>query len=166
MKINHGNVRVRLLVLGAATLIAVTSYCPSNAAQTAAPQHQTSTPYSGDLSIFEYKDRDKKLQIERVMDLLSIRAGSSVADIGAGSGWFTVRAARRVGASGMVFAEDINPDAVKAIGDRAKKESLTNIRTIQGTPDDPKLPNASVDAVLLLKVYHEVAHTDVLLRNP
>jgi predicted methyltransferase len=130
-----------------------------------APEHPTSTPYSGDLSIFEYKDRDKKLQINRVMDLLDIKPGKSVADIGAGSGWFTVRASQRVGAAGTVFAEDINPESVKAIAQRAQQEGLKNIRTIEGTPDDPKLPKASVDAVLMLKVYHEIAHTSLLLRN-
>ena len=81
----------------------------------------TSTPYAGDLSIFEYPDRDKKLQIDRVMDLLGIQAGKSVADIGAGSGWFTVRAARRVGPGGMVYAEEINPKAIEYINDRAQK---------------------------------------------
>ncbi len=130
-----------------------------------APERQTSTPYTGDLSIFEYKDRDKKLQIGRVMDLLGISAKGSVADIGAGSGWFTVRAAARVGAGGTVFAEDINPSAVKAITARAAKQGLSNIHAVQGTPDDPKLPNHSVDAVLLLKVYHEIARPEVLLGN-
>jgi ubiquinone/menaquinone biosynthesis C-methylase UbiE len=130
-----------------------------------APQHSTSTPYSGDLSIFEYKDRDKKLQINRVMDLLDIKPGKSVADIGAGSGWFTVRASQRVGPQGTVFAEDINPESIKAITQRAQQENLKNIRTIQGTPDDPELPKASVDAVLMLKVYHEIAHTSLFLRN-
>ncbi len=135
-------------------------------AQTAGqPQRQTSTPYSGDLSIFEYKDRDQKLQIGRVMELLGIGPGKSVADIGAGSGWFTVRAAERVGHGGRVYAEDINPQAVKAIGDRARKAKLDNIETVEGTPDDPKLAPASVDAVLMLKVYHEIAHPAVLLRN-
>jgi ubiquinone/menaquinone biosynthesis C-methylase UbiE len=99
------------------------------------------------------------------MDLLSIRPGSSVADIGAGSGWFTVRASQRVGPDGKVFAEDINPEAVKAIAQRAQKEGLSNVLTIEGTPDDPRLPRNSVDAVLLLKVYHEVARTNLLLRN-
>ncbi|XWK51491.1 hypothetical protein RBB78_07105 [Tunturiibacter empetritectus] len=84
-------------------------------------QRPTSTPYSGDLSIFEYPDRDKKLQIDRVMDLLGIVAGKNVADIGAGSGWFTVRASRRVGPTGVVIAEDINPLAVEYIGKRAFK---------------------------------------------
>ncbi len=127
------------------------------------PQHPTSTPYSGDLSIFEYPDRDKKLQIDRVMTLLHIEPGKNVADLGAGSGWFTVRAARRVAPGGTVYAEDINPDAVKYIRGRAAKEKLPNIETILGTADDPKLPSASVDAVLLLKVYHEIAHPATLL---
>lgn len=123
-----------------------------------ATQRPTSTPYSGDLSIFEYPDRDKKLQIDRVMDLLGITLGKNVADIGAGSGWFTVRASRRVGPTGSVIAEDINPLAVEYIGKRVLKENLTNVRTVLGGADDPRLPSGSVDAVLLLKVYHEIAH--------
>ena len=125
----------------------------------------TSKPYEGDLSIFEGADRAEKLQIERVMDLLGIRAGGRVADIGAGSGWFTVRAARRVGATGAVFAVEINPAAVQFIRKRAAKEKLPNIRTILGRTDDPKLPPQSVDAVLLLKTYHEIAAPIALLRK-
>jgi SAM-dependent methyltransferase len=132
-------------------------------AQSTGTQHEetqrpTSKPYSGDLSIFEYPDRDKKLQIDRVMDLLGITTGKNVADIGAGSGWFTVRAARRVGPTGAVIAEDINPVAIEYIGKRISKENLPNVRTVLGTPDDPGLPAGSADAVLMLKVYHELAH--------
>ena len=129
------------------------------------PQRPASTPYTGDLSIFEKPGRDERLQIQRVMDLLGIRAGSSVADIGAGSGWFSIRAAARVGASGIVYAQDINPDAVKYIEDRVQKEKLSNVKAVLGTSDDPKLPSDSIDAVLLLKVYHEVAHPLVLMGN-
>jgi predicted methyltransferase len=137
-------------------------------AQVAAPPAQTrptSEPYKGDLSIFEYKDRDQKLQIQRVMDLLGISAGKTVADVGAGSGWFTVRAAARVGADGVVYAEDINPDAIEYIKQRAVKEKLQNVRVLRGTPDDPQLPADSVDVVLMLKTYHEIAHPVLLLRN-
>ncbi|HTD96044.1 MAG TPA: class I SAM-dependent methyltransferase, partial [Edaphobacter sp.] len=84
-------------------------------------------------------------------------AGKNVADIGAGSGWFTVRASRRVGATGVVLAEDINPLAIEAIGKRVRKEGLTNVRTVLGSPNDPRLPPGSADAVLMLKVYHEIA---------
>jgi predicted methyltransferase len=127
-------------------------------AQAQSTQRPTSTPYSGDLSIFEYPDRDKKLQIDRVMDLLGISAGKNVADIGAGSGWFTVLASKRVGPTGVVIAEDINPLAIEYIGKRVVKDGLTNVKTVLGRPDDPGLPPSSVDAVLMLKVYHEVAH--------
>ena len=128
-------------------------------------QRATSTPYAGDLSIFEYPDRDKKLEIERVMDLLHITPGKTVADIGAGSGWFTVRAARRVGPAGTVLAEEINLQAIHFIAERARKEQLANIRTVEGSVDDARLPPASVDAMLLLKVYHEIARPIPFMRG-
>ena len=135
-----------------------TSIAFSQAAPPQTAPRETSKPYSGDLSIFEYPDRDKKLQIDRVMDLLGITTGKNVGDIGAGSGWFTVRASKRVGPTGIVLAEDINPLAIEHIGKRVKTENLTNIKTVLGQPDNPMLPGGSVDAVLLLKVYHEIAH--------
>jgi len=128
-------------------------------------QRKTSTPYTGDLGIFEVPGRDERLQVNRVMDMLGIVPGKSVADIGAGSGWFTVRAARRVTGSGRVYAVDINPEAIHYIEQRAKKEQLQNIKTILSKPDDPSVPATSVDAVLLLKTYHEVARPVVLLKN-
>ncbi len=125
----------------------------------------TSEPYRGDLSIFEDPDRDRKLQIERVMDILGIKEGSNVADIGAGSGWFTVRAARRTGTSGTVYAVEINPSYLKHIEERAAREKLPNIRTVLGKEDDPLLPSQSVDAVLMLKTYHEIAQPIRLLKH-
>jgi predicted methyltransferase len=128
-------------------------------------ERPTSTPYSGDLSIFEYADRDKKLQVGRVMDLLGIAPGKVVADIGAGSGWFTVRAAARVGPGGAVYAEDINSKAIDYITERAAREKLENVRPVLGTVDDTKLPSNSVDAVLLLKTYHEIARPIPLMEK-
>lgn len=132
-------------------------------AQAPAPAHPVSQPYAGDLSIFEYPERDERLQIQRVMTLLEIKKGSAVADLGAGSGWFSVRAAKRVGPSGKVFAEDINPQYLTYIQGRAAKENLPQITTILGSVNDPKLPPNSVDAVLMLKVYHELAHPRAVL---
>jgi predicted methyltransferase len=134
-------------------------------AQAPAPQHPTSTPYAGDLNIFENPDRAKNLQIDRVMDILHITPGKTVADIGAGGGWFTVIAARRVGPTGHVVAEDINPAYIAAIRARAIKENLLNIQPWLGTPDDPKLAPDSLDAALMLKVYHEIAHPALVLAN-
>ncbi len=123
----------------------------------------TSEPYTGDLSIFEDAQREEKLQIGRVLDVLGIRDGASVADIGAGSGWFTVRASRRVGSTGTIYAVEINPDYIKHIEARAVSENLPNIRAVLGKEDDPMLPEKSVDAVLLLKTYHEIAQPVRLL---
>jgi predicted methyltransferase len=124
-----------------------------------------SDPYTGDLSIFEDSNRERNLQINRVMDILGIREGTSVADIGAGSGWFTVRAARRAGANGTVYAVEINREYLNHIERRAERENLPNIRTVLGREDDPSLPPASVDAVLILKTYHEIAEPVRVMRR-
>ena len=126
---------------------------------------KTSKPYTGDLSIFDSPGRDERLQINRVMDILEIAPGKKVADIGAGSGWFTVRAARRVTETGSVYAVDINPEATTYIAKRAQKEGLHNVKTILSKSDDPKLPADTIDSVLLLKTYHEVDKPVALLRN-
>jgi len=126
---------------------------------------KTSEPYTGDLSIFDSPGRDERLQVNRVMDILGITSGKMVADIGAGSGWFTVRAARRVGDGGIVYAVDINPESIQYIANRAQNEQLKNVKTILGKADNPLLPAASVDSVLLLKTYHEVAEPIALLQN-
>ena len=126
---------------------------------------KTSRPYTGDLSIFDSLGRDQRLQINRVMDILGVVPGKNVADIGAGSGWFTVRAARRVGETGKVYAVDINPEAIRYIEERVQKEQLHDVVTILGKEDDPLLPAGQIDVVLLLKTYHEVAKPIALLRN-
>jgi SAM-dependent methyltransferase len=76
-----------------------------------------------------------------------------------------VRAAKRVGAGGVAYAVDINPEAIRYIGDRAQKENLLNVKAILSKADDPGLPASSVDVVLLLKTYHEVAQPVTLLKN-
>jgi ubiquinone/menaquinone biosynthesis C-methylase UbiE len=154
---------VLVLLLGAATFDCAQT--PNQVPPSGEPQRKTSEPYTGDLSIFDSAGRDQRLQIDRVMDLLGIAAGNSVADIGAGSGWFTVRAAKRVGPSGVVYGVDINPEATRYIDERAQKEQLHNVKTILSKADDAMLPAGSVDAVLLLKTYHEVAEPIPLLRN-
>jgi ubiquinone/menaquinone biosynthesis C-methylase UbiE len=152
-----------LLALCAAASAAASQTPAAPASQT--QERKTSTPYTGDLSIFDSPGRDERLQINRVMDILGISPGKTVADIGAGSGWFTVRAAKRVTDSGSVYAVDINPKAMQYIEDRANKEHLQNVHATLSTPDDPLLPADKIDAVLMLKTYHEIANPVTLLRN-
>lgn len=155
--------RLRVLILNVCLLFSAGLVHPQTPTQEPPGQRKTSEPYTGDLSIFDSPGRDDALQIQRVMDILKIQKGKTVADIGAGSGWFTVRAARRVGTDGSVYAVDINPEAISHIDGRAKEENLSNVKTILSKPDDPMLPANSVDAVLLLKTYHEVAQPVELL---
>jgi SAM-dependent methyltransferase len=165
--------RIRILLVTLVALALVLVHAAVASAQSAAQvppassgeQRKPSQPYAGDLSIFESPGRDERLQINRVMEILGISPGKTVADIGAGSGWFTVRAAKQVGGVGLVYAVDINPEAIRYIDNRVQKEQLPNVKTILSPPDDPLLPENSVDAVLLLKTYHEIAQPVVLLRN-
>ena len=153
------------LLFFAINAVFVKAQSPSAPATQKTASRKTSTPYTGDLSIFESPGREERLQINRVMDILEVTPGKTVADIGAGSGWFTVRAARRVTETGAVYAVDINPEATRYIDAKVQKEGLHNVKTILSKSDDPELPAGKVDAVLLLKTYHEVADPVVLLRN-
>src|SRR6185436_11567230 len=108
-----------------------------------------------DLGLLEAADRDEWQKPEQIMDDLRIAEGSVVADLGAGGGWFTIRLARRVGPNGLVYAEDIQPQMIDATRRRAQHERLTNVRTVLGTPSDPRLPR-KIDAVLIVDAYHEI----------
>ena len=97
------------------------------------------------------------------MDALGVGERSVVADLGAGSGWFTIRLAGRVGPNGMVYAEDIQHQMIDAIKRRVAKIGLKNVTTVLGTAGDPRLP--AVDAVLIVDAYHEMEQPVVLLRK-
>jgi ubiquinone/menaquinone biosynthesis C-methylase UbiE len=100
--------------------------------------------------------RDKAGEAEKVMDLLGVRPGMTVADIGAGNGYYTVRLAKRVGPEGRVLAEDIVPAYVSRLRGRIAAEGLSNVNVTLGTPHDPRLPTGEADLALLMHMYHEV----------
>jgi ubiquinone/menaquinone biosynthesis C-methylase UbiE len=88
-----------------------------------------------------------------------------VADVGAGSGWFTVRLARRVGPNGMVYAQDVQPEMLAAITKRIQREGLANVRTRLGRGSDPFLPAETFDAILIVDVVHEIEDRVTLFTN-
>ena len=100
--------------------------------------------------------RDSLKEAQVVMDLAKIEPGMSVADLGAGEGYYTVRLAQRVGTKGRVLAEDIDREANERLGNRVMREELENVSIKLGTADDPKLPENSFDRVFLVHMYHEV----------
>ncbi len=114
------------------------------------------------LGLLNAPDRDLWQKPDQIMDALAIADGSVVADLGAGDGWFTIRLARRVGPNGQVHAEDIQPQMIEAMGRRVQRERLTNVRTVRGTPNDPRLPRG-LDAALIVDAYHEMEDPVTLL---
>jgi SAM-dependent methyltransferase len=101
--------------------------------------------------------RDRVHEAEDIMDHAGIKPGMTVADIGAGEGYYTVRLAKRVGPQGRVLAEDIVGEVIDALGRRVTRENWENVSVKLGTPDDPKLPAASFDRVFMVHMYHEIA---------
>ena len=100
--------------------------------------------------------RDTVKEAQRVMDLANITPGMTVADIGAGNGYYTIRLAERVGPKGRVLAQDIDSDALHRLGLRVERERLDNVSIKQGSPDNPNLPEASFDRIFLVHMYNEV----------
>jgi predicted methyltransferase len=117
--------------------------------------HRDVAPIVGEA--FSTEDaRDRLGEAEEVMALAGVKPGMSVADVGAGQGYYTVRLAPAVGHGGRVLAEDILADARDALSDRIQRENLDNVAVKLGTPDNPMLPVQSFDRVFLVHMYHEV----------
>jgi predicted methyltransferase len=109
--------------------------------------------------------RDRWKRPQEVMDELGLTAGSTVADIGAGRGYFTFRLAERVGAAGKVYAVDIDEKELRRLGSRAKEQALPQVITVLSAADDPRLAAASVDAILVVNAYHEMRDYDAMLQG-
>jgi ubiquinone/menaquinone biosynthesis C-methylase UbiE len=113
----------------------------------------------------ERAERIEEEAPDTALDAVRIAKGSTVADIGAGSGYMTVRLAKRVGPDGRVFANDLQPQMIELLRRRVEREKITNVTLVQGTVDDPKLPSASVDLELMVDVYHELSQPQIMLRR-
>ena len=107
--------------------------------------------------------RDRAGEAEHVIKALGIRPGQTVADIGAGSGYYTMRVAKVVGPTGAVIAQDIVPRYLNRLTTRTQRAGLKNDRFALGTPSAPRLPRGSVDAALLIHMYHEIGQPYALL---
>jgi ubiquinone/menaquinone biosynthesis C-methylase UbiE len=113
----------------------------------------------------ERAERIDEEEPDVALDVLAIPKGASVADIGAGSGYMTVRLARRVGPEGRVYANDLQPQMLERLQQRLTRDKITNVTLVQGAVDDPKLPPASVDLELMVDVYHELSQPQAMLRR-
>jgi ubiquinone/menaquinone biosynthesis C-methylase UbiE len=110
-------------------------------------------------------ERETEEQPDAALDAIGIASGSTVADIGAGAGYMTWRMAERVGPSGKVYANDIQPKMLDLLRRNMTERKLTNVAPVLGAVDDPKLPRASIDLVLLVDVYHEFSEPQRMLQH-
>jgi ubiquinone/menaquinone biosynthesis C-methylase UbiE len=108
-------------------------------------------------------ERESDEHPDEALDAIGIQRGSTVADIGAGVGYFTWRLANRVGRNGVVYGEDIQQAMLDMLAKNMTTRHLSNVRAVLGTVDDPKLPMNSIDLVLLVDVYHEFSEPEKML---
>ena len=110
-------------------------------------------------------EREAEEAPSRAIAALGIAPGSVVADVGAGSGYYTVRLSQVVGPKGRVVATDLQPGMLDLILKKVERQGLTNVTLVQGRPDDPNLPAATFDAIVMVDVYHELASPQIFVRR-
>jgi len=108
-------------------------------------------------------ERESEEAPDKAIELLGLRPGMTVADVGAGTGYMTFRMAQRIGPTGKAYAEDLQPQMLEKLRAKAQREKVPNIETVLGTVNDPKLPAGQIDLVLLVDVYHEFSEPQAML---
>jgi ubiquinone/menaquinone biosynthesis C-methylase UbiE len=113
----------------------------------------------------ERSERNLEEMPETALDAIGVEKGMTVADVGAGVGYFSIKIANRVGPTGKVYANDVQPEMLRMLKQRATKAKVTNIIPVLGTESDPKLPPNSLDLILLVDVYHEFSQPQLMLQK-
>jgi ubiquinone/menaquinone biosynthesis C-methylase UbiE len=120
---------------------------------------------AGGAGWLERGERESEEAPEKALDALSLEKGMAVADVGAGTGYFSLRMARRVGPEGKVYANDVQPEMLEKLRANAAKAKLGNVETVLGSEADPKLPLKALDLVILVDVYHEFSQPQEMLQH-
>jgi ubiquinone/menaquinone biosynthesis C-methylase UbiE len=111
------------------------------------------------------RERDVEEAPDDAIDIIGVKKGWAVADIGAGSGYMTVKLSKKVAPTGVVYAVDIQPAMIAILDARLASGRITNVRSILGAVDDPKLPAGAIDMALMVDVYHELSQPQAMLRR-
>ena len=156
---------VLLAVIGLAAADTACAQSATSARDSALPAAGRPVARISSISWDTESSRDGVGEAERVFALLKLGPDTRVADIGAGAGYYTVRLARRLGPGATIYAQDIKQAILDSLGARLARERLGGVTLVVGTPDDPRLPPASVDLALLSHMYHEIARPYHFLFN-
>jgi len=108
-------------------------------------------------------EREAEEHPDQALDELKLHRGMTVAEVGAGTGYMALRMARRVGPSGKVYANDLQPEMLQKLRANSQRQKLSNVETVQGSETDPKLPANALDLVLMVDVYHEFSAPQAML---
>jgi len=160
-----------LIALTGATTLSVTLLVSAQQTATSPGVHPISgRRYALPMSYLgaDWLDRNERVNEEEpdiALDAIKLVQGSTVADVGAGSGYMTVKMAKRVGPSGKVYANDIQPEMLALLRERLSREKVMNVETVLGTFDDPKLPAGAIDLILMVDVYHEFSEPQKMLQR-
>jgi len=152
------------LVLGASAIAAAQQIASPGVHPISGRRYALTMSYLG----ADWLDRSERVQEEEpdaALDAIALAPGSVAADVGAGSGYMTVKMAKRVGPTGKVYANDIQPQMLTILRQRLDKEKVANVELVLGTMDDPKLPANTLDLILMVDVYHEFAQPQPMLRK-
>ena len=164
---SSADLKVRRYVCVVAVVICTVVEAGLQGQQATTPQPQRHSRLFSplDLGLLERPDRALWQKPDQIMDALHVAEGSTVADIGAGAGWFTMRLAQRVGPNGVVYAQDVERLMLEAIKRRVSREGLQNVEPRLGSGSNPNLPDGALDAALVVDAYQEVEDRVALLRN-
>ena len=157
-----------LLVLVLATVAwAATALVQAQSTHPVSGRRIASVMGAGGAAWLDRPEREREEEPSKAIAALKIGAGQTVADIGAGSGYYTVRLAEAVGPTGRVFATDIQPEMLALLRKRlaGRNDGGRNVQLVQGTPTESKLPDGAIDLALMVDVYHELAEPQVFLRS-
>ena len=159
---------MKLTVASCVVLLMLTGAWPALAFQSTHPI--TGRKIAGVMGVggaewLERPERETEEQPDKALDALGLKPGMTVADIGAGTGYMSLRMARRVAPSGKVYANDLQPEMLRMLRQNAAQAHLSNIETVLGTETDPKLPKGQTDLVLLVDVYHEFSQPQQMVRK-
>jgi ubiquinone/menaquinone biosynthesis C-methylase UbiE len=153
-----------LLVLAGSVLAAAQTFVSPGIHPISGRRYAQTMSYLG----ADWLDRAERVQEENpdaALDALKLVPGSTVADVGAGSGYMTVKMARRVGPEGRVYANDIQPQMLTLLRQRLDREKIANVNLVLGTLTDPRLPADTIDLILMVDVYHEFSEPQAMLRR-
>jgi ubiquinone/menaquinone biosynthesis C-methylase UbiE len=156
---------MRVLAAGAAILICLSVTLDAQRRHPVSGRVFAPVMGVGGAGWLERAEREDEEAPSKAIDLLELKPGMAVADIGAGSGYYSSRIAKRVGPNGRVYATDIQPGMIEILERRIKSEGLTNVTTILGGVDDPKLPPKSIDLAIMVDVYHELQQPQIFLQR-